>query len=1177
MPGQKEIHAFTNDEEKMAEESFTEDREKEYQERQKLLAELNKLREKNEELEYYVKNISTIDFPKINLSEASDWLVENERKAGVDIKGYKHQVAKNFVYHTLNKHGDAEAEKLRGNAAVTKDDITNLKEVFENPDLVAFGLKRNGEDLIAYTKKLPNGTSVYLEEILSGKKNRALRSKTLYKKAGEISKEKFRRIISSNPYNDCSKMNIALGEEAKSSVLRSYENGIGSQVRNPTGYESNISQNQNLSNHEKLQEEKTMPGQNTIHAFTDDGKKMSDFNELTKREFLDSHSDVNEADYDATVAELKEKGEYTAPWNTIKEIVGTGGKAFANEVQYQRELHQDDDYTNDADGNFMRKFDATYFAAEQNLSHRGLDMDTYRDLFGDISEEKATEIEDEKRDILGPEVVEELVKGPADINGPAGFEDFTDIQQAYDRALAKSETYRKIAAEELQQAIGKRDNLFVTSIADYLNSVTRHYDEKHEPETAKKCEDILSEALFTAETEINTEAFKTLLENGADITYRKTEAINGKEHKANILHYIAADDNIEALSLLMDGVPPLGKPFDRLTAGEKLSLLKEQNFEGRTPLEVSENYYREEPSIYEPDMVMPDVMRELAYQEENLMSHVPPLVLTDKLTGNILMVEQADGDVREVSLFDKNKKLVDHDISSGFRSSLEAARNNMAEYEKHGLWGNFYEYEKVPANASLIQSLKDSRDEFYKTVDAIGEEIEKNGIELYAVNNITPNFKTDAKFEMFIPGKLLSEFGIETEHGEPFEDKLVKIQMFIGKNGKEDGYHVDLAGNEDIQDDFTANAGKRFDAVIGKIQDKILEKYPYKTINQMIRLEEARHFPVMDRVDLRDYLNAHKTKELRNDFEYGFQRPDAILEMLSKQGKKLLFDKENDKIFEISKNADLGFSNIGTLSELEDVTAKQLLDEERGMRTVTQSVTFPAHFIMSEKQSLSLLEKLQDKYGFGENDFEKFVNDGDVDIHFAAPVPKEYQFPKSKTNEWVESVCNDLEKNFGSTDVAIGMDGSERTERVFETEEEARRFHKGGPGGAPSDGPGYYLKKKEPEQSDINLPPPHTTSLEQLAQNPDEPPLTAESIFKNFIKEANDEYKELKLIYQAAAKALKSTPPEQRKILDAELLKRGARSPEKLASIMQDAFRKLDEPEKWQKKSRADNSYDRGR
>lgn len=694
-----------------------------------------------------------------------------------------------------------------------------------------------------------------------------------------------------------------------------------------------------------------MPEQNTIHAFTDDEKKMADFNELTKREFLDSHSDVNEADYDATVAELKKEGKYTAPWNTIKEILG---QDKTGELDYERNLHIDEAYEPE-EKNFLSKFDAAYFTIEKYISHRGLDMDTYRDLFGDISEEKAAEIEDAKRDILGPEVVEELVKGPADAKGPAIFEDFTDIQQAYDRALAKSKTYQKIVAEELQQAIGKRDNLFVTSIADYLNSAMRHYEESLEPGTAIACESILSEALFTAETEVNTEAFKTLLENGANITDRKTEAINGKEYKANILHYIAADDNIEALSLLMDDAP-YGKPFNRLSAGEKLSLLREQNFEGRTPLEVSENYYREEPSRYEPDMIMPDVMRELAYQEENLMSHVPPLVLTDKLTGNILMVEQSYGDGYEINLFDRNKKLVDHDISAGYtnnlgksadyESNLEAARVSMAEYEKQNLWGNFYEYEKVPATVSQIQALRNSRDEFFKTLDAFDKNLNPK---LSKIDNESSFSSASARFTTFIPKEVFDKLGIDIEENEDFYQLVISLN----KDGKVYEWYLDsgstMAGvGENIDVNFSEEEKKKFSFIFEKVNDVIREKYP--SIKKLIGLEE--------------------------------------------------------------KNS----------------------------RTVTQSVTFPVHFVAAEKQSLSLLEKLQDKYGFGENDFEKFVNDGDVDIHFAASVPKEYQFPKSKTDEWIKSVCEDLEENFGASDVTDGMDGSERVEKVFATVEEAEKF-----------------------------------------------------------------------------------------------------------------------------------------
>lgn len=45
-----------------------------------------------------------------------------------------------------------------------------------------------------------------------------------------------------------------------------------------------------------------------VHAFTDDIDKMRDFDKLSKEEFLSSYSYLNEEEYDATAAELKEKG-----------------------------------------------------------------------------------------------------------------------------------------------------------------------------------------------------------------------------------------------------------------------------------------------------------------------------------------------------------------------------------------------------------------------------------------------------------------------------------------------------------------------------------------------------------------------------------------------------------------------------------------------------------------------------------------------------------------------------------------------------------------------------------------------------------------------------------------------------------------------------------------------------
>jgi transposase len=68
------------------------------------------------------------------------------------------------------------------------------------PDCAIIGIKRHEEILIAYSKRFNDGTAFYYEEVLNSKKNKALRSKTLYKKMGTVSDGTFlKRDCSGNP------------------------------------------------------------------------------------------------------------------------------------------------------------------------------------------------------------------------------------------------------------------------------------------------------------------------------------------------------------------------------------------------------------------------------------------------------------------------------------------------------------------------------------------------------------------------------------------------------------------------------------------------------------------------------------------------------------------------------------------------------------------------------------------------------------------------------------------------------------------------------------------------------------------------------------------------------------------------------------------------------------------
>ncbi len=75
------------------------------------------------------------------------------------------------------------------------------------------------------------------------------------------------------------------------------------EVKKDWEYVKNIQKIVNIIDSEK--EENTMK---EVHTFTDDIDKMRDFDKLSKEEFLSSYSYLNEEEYDATAAELKEKG-----------------------------------------------------------------------------------------------------------------------------------------------------------------------------------------------------------------------------------------------------------------------------------------------------------------------------------------------------------------------------------------------------------------------------------------------------------------------------------------------------------------------------------------------------------------------------------------------------------------------------------------------------------------------------------------------------------------------------------------------------------------------------------------------------------------------------------------------------------------------------------------------------
>lgn len=144
-------------------------------------------------------------FEKESIGEAEEWLVNNAKEAGIDINGFEHDITNYFINHVLNRHGDPATEEAIGQIAVKEEDFNNIADIVKNPDRAIIGAKRNGDDILFYAKKMDDGSTIYLEQILNSKKNKALRGKTLFRKKDDIDENALLNIASNKGKTDLTK------------------------------------------------------------------------------------------------------------------------------------------------------------------------------------------------------------------------------------------------------------------------------------------------------------------------------------------------------------------------------------------------------------------------------------------------------------------------------------------------------------------------------------------------------------------------------------------------------------------------------------------------------------------------------------------------------------------------------------------------------------------------------------------------------------------------------------------------------------------------------------------------------------------------------------------------------------------------------------------------------------
>jgi hypothetical protein len=145
---------------------------------------------------------------KWGIGKAAQWLVDHAKETGIDIAGFEHKITDFFKNHVLREHGNSEKEKARGQIAINEDDFEKISGIVENPDHAMIGAKREGKDVLYYVKKMNDGTILYVENIINNKNHKELLGKTMFKREKNVSKEKFKNIVSMNNRADISKARI---------------------------------------------------------------------------------------------------------------------------------------------------------------------------------------------------------------------------------------------------------------------------------------------------------------------------------------------------------------------------------------------------------------------------------------------------------------------------------------------------------------------------------------------------------------------------------------------------------------------------------------------------------------------------------------------------------------------------------------------------------------------------------------------------------------------------------------------------------------------------------------------------------------------------------------------------------------------------------------------------------
>lgn len=147
--------------------------------------------------------------PFVDYLEVNEEAVQEASQHGLDIAGYRHVISDEAVNHIISRHSDQKVETTRAQIALTDADLETIADVVSTPDRRVYGMKtKDGLDIIASIKRMPDGTLSLVEEVRTGRRKLAV--KTLRKHVAATDFNRITQVLLSNARSDGNHANIQI-------------------------------------------------------------------------------------------------------------------------------------------------------------------------------------------------------------------------------------------------------------------------------------------------------------------------------------------------------------------------------------------------------------------------------------------------------------------------------------------------------------------------------------------------------------------------------------------------------------------------------------------------------------------------------------------------------------------------------------------------------------------------------------------------------------------------------------------------------------------------------------------------------------------------------------------------------------------------------------------------------